>query len=70
MEESKGGKSVNIKAAKEKLDLYVALYGTQDERTLKVSQEADKFVNTEMIKMMEGKKGKYDTARSSSIRSV
>ncbi|WP_373845221.1 Spo0E family sporulation regulatory protein-aspartic acid phosphatase [Clostridium sp.] len=44
---------MTIEAAKEKLDLYVALYGTQDERTLKVSQETDKFVNEEMRKMME-----------------
>ena len=47
---------MTIEAAKEKLDLYVALYGTQDERTLKVSQETDEFVNAEMRKMMEGKK--------------
>ncbi len=49
----KAGAVMTIEAAKEKLDLYVALYGTQDERTLKVSQETDKFVNEEMRKMME-----------------
>lgn len=61
---------MTIEAARDKLHQCIELYDLSDMRTLEASQEMDEFVNEEMRKMMEGKKGKYDTARSSSIRSL
>ncbi|EDK34011.1 MAG TPA: Spo0E family sporulation regulatory protein-aspartic acid phosphatase [Clostridium sp.] len=61
---------MTIEAARDKLHECMDLYDLSDIRTLEASQEMDEFVNEEMRKMMEGKKGKYDTARSSSIRSL
>ena len=61
---------MTIESARDKLHQCIELYDLSDIRTLHASQEMDKFVNAEMRKMMERKKGKYDTARSSSIRSL
>ena len=61
---------MTTESARDKLHQCIESYDLSDIRTLEASQEMDEFVNEEMRKMMEGKKGKYDTARSSSIRSV